>query len=122
MIEDGGDGSCVPTATLREILKDSRDISTTVRVKDTCERENIVLYLHAFRLDLEQLNEEYQYGIYALKAIQASTTYKGFADFFSDRDLECPIGVNSVDYHLGVKKASDLYRENQNSRPKVLLL
>ena len=105
-------------------IKDSPNINSSARINDTRERENIAFYLHAFSLDTEKLNQEYRFGIYALNAIRASATYKGFADYLNEInvDSECPSNVNFIDYRLGVEKAAEFYREHHHKRPQLLLL
>lgn len=111
MLMSGEDILGVPTATLREILKDSKGVHESARVEDAQTREIIALYLHAFDLDSEALSREHKRGIYALNKILESGTYQGFVGFFDSQeyDPEKHQGINPVDYRIGLKQAGEMY-------------
>lgn len=121
MLIEPQEGPGIPTASLREILRDS-DVHKSARVEDPKERQNLALYLDAFGLDAERLTREHDFGVDALRAIQGSATYKGFADFFNGGDCECPQGINPIDYQIGVEKAGRIYDENRGKEVKILVV
>ena len=121
MLIEPREGPGVPTASLREILRNS-DVHESARIEDPEERENLALYLDAFGLDAERLTREHELGVNALRAIQESGTYRGFADFFNGGEPVCPKGVNPIDYQIGVDKAGEIYRENQDKEVKVIVV
>ena len=113
MIYHPGDESAIPTVTLQQILDNDRNISKEACLKPSI-RNNIALYLKAFHLDAKRLDEQYGFGVDAVRAIQHSNTYQGFVCAVEGKKYQDrPADPSSLDFKIGYEtgiKASQRQR------------
>lgn len=114
MIDSDVNSPAIPTATLREILDNDGNISKEARLNRN-KRDNIALYLRAFHLDAEVLDEKYDFGVEAVRAIQNSCTYQSFVCAVEGKKYRynAVADVHSLDFKIGYEtgiKVSNLRR------------
>ena len=97
-----GDGSSVPTASLQDILNNDPYIAKEAKLKPRI-RNDLGRYILAMRLNINDLDQQFEFGVYAVRQIIGSGSFHGFQDGLRGRKFN-PTEYNGVDYKLGYDK------------------
>ena len=107
MIDSGGDGPGIPTASLLDILRNDPYIADEAKLKRGV-RKDLALYIRSMNLSIRDLEEEFDFGVYAVRAIRDSDSFQGFVDGLHGRKIDSS-ERNEIDYKLGYDKGRKRY-------------